>query len=465
MLGENRQKKGSGVVIDETMTNEPINLLAGVDAGSTETRVCLADWRDADIFMDSGRTKEALDSLMTTYRIPSTYANVDDAREIAPVSSSLEDNYDSTLMLVSNTAEKPMITRHRVLRGRKTQDVMGLVARYLDSSTNKTDNVIFYMNIIDALGYAILQKYSGEIPREVHIRLTLSVRPKELTSKCEDKMKENLVGAFMFNWKSVSIQIHIDGVAFTTEPEAEIGGTTTIYDLRALNGIEAEKYSALADKLSDSDCYVHIEGGGSSIGVEVVRNGNIIDAASSTFPLGGNYMAQVFIDRYRDQNDRTITKEAANSALLTCLLRDGRSTLDVSSLVSACKNQVGMDILERLRHEVIDTMSDLTMQDIEFITLGGRLFLPDAAGTTIGEYFCDYVQQLSRNTEVVILPENFIAQGNLVTALNSEDADILKSPDGGKVKLSNIIPKTAPVVETYDEPAPAETDEESDDGE
>lgn len=433
MLGANRQKKGNGLVINETMSPEPVTLLAGVDAGSTETRVCLADWHDVVMFGDTSRVKEALDSLLCTYRIPSTYANVDDAREISPVSPALEDNYDSTITLIRNGAEKPLISRHRVLRGRKTQDAMGLVPRYLDSSTNKTDNVIFYMNILDAMGYAILQKYNGEIPKEVHIRLTLSVRPKELTSKCETKMMENLVGTFMFNWKSVSIQMHIDSVSFTTEPEAEISGTTTVYDLRAVNNIEAERYGKLADQLSDSDCYVHIEGGGSSIGVEVVRNGSIQDAASSTFPLGGNYLAQVFIDRYREQSGRTITKEAANNAILTCILRDGRNSLDVSEMVSACKNQVGMDIVERLRHEVIDTMSDLTLPDVEFITLGGRLFLPDDCGSTIGEYFCEYIHQLSPNTEILILSENFIAQGNLVTALNSEDAEYIKEPVAPRV--------------------------------
>ena len=439
MLGENRQKRGSGLVIAENTSSESIVLLAGVDAGSTETRVSLADWKDAAIFGDSSKSQEALDILLRDFRIPSTYANVDDAREITPVSDNLEDNYDSNLTLIRNNAEKSMIGRCRVLRGRKTQDAMGLVSRYLDSSTNKTDNPIFYVNILDGLGYAILQKYNGAIPKEVDIYLTLSVRPKELTSICRKKMTENLVGTFMFIWKSVNVQLNIKDLAFTTEPEAQIGGTTTVYDLRADSGIDAVHYSAMADQLYDSHCYVHIEGGGSSIGVEVVRNGSLIDACSSTFPLGGNYMAQMFIDRYREQNGRTITKEAAGSALITCILREGRSSIDVSELVAQCKNQVGMDILERLRHEVVDTMSDLMLQDVEFITLGGRLFLPDAAGTTVGEYFGEYVHQLSPNTDVHILAENFIAQGNLVNAMNSDYGSKLKAPTVPPVQLAENL--------------------------
>ena len=436
MLGANRQKKGSGLVICEDTIAESITVLAGVDAGSTETRVCLADWHDAEIFGDTSKVKEALEMLTTPFCIPSTYANVEDAREITPVSDNLEDNYDSTISLVRNSAEKPMVTRSRVLRGRKTQDAMGLVSRYLDSSTNKTDNPIFYTNILDGLGYAVMNKYNGAIPKDINIYLTLSVRPKELTSICKKKMRENLVGSFMFVWKGVNLQLNIKDLALTTEPEAQISGTTTIYDLRAACDMDAAYYSTLADQLYGSTCYVHIEGGGSSIGVEVVRDGNIIDACSSTFPLGGNYLAQVFIDRYREQAGRTVTKEAANTALITCELREGRNTLDVSELVASCKNQLGMDILERLRHEVIDTMSDLTLQDIEFITLGGRLFLPDAAGTTAGEYLGTYVHQLSPHTDVHILPENFIAQGNVVSAMNAEFFQHLEAPAKAVVKLA-----------------------------
>lgn len=444
MLGEKRQRKGSGIVIDEQQYRGSITLIAGIDAGSTETRVCLADAKDAAVFADSSRCKEALECLTTQYCIPSTYAGVDNAREITAATDSLEDNFDSTIMLLSNKAENPLISRQRVLRGRKIQDAMGVTPRYLDSSTNKTDNVIFYMNIIDALGYAVLQKYSGRIPEEVVLHLTLSVRPKELTSKCREQMTDNLVGEYMFAWKDIKVKFKITGLSFTTEPEAAITGTTTVYDLRALNNIDKEHNEALADKLSLSECYIHVEGGGSSIGVEVLRGGVILDACSSTFPLGGNYMAQVFIDRYREANGRTVTKEAANNALITCILRDGRNTLDVAELVSQCKDQVAMTIVENLRHEVIDVMSDLTMRDVEFVTLGGRLFKADASGATIGEYFSQYIKQISPETEVFSLPENFIAQGNLVLGINTEYAASLTS-----------IEDVAPEEEKKEEPAPA----------
>ena len=427
MLDVGRHKKGSGVVLSEIMTAKSINVIAGIDAGSTQTRVCIADTDDLKVFSgeDSASFEAALNLLQTQYEIPSAYAEVTDAREIVPVSSNLEDNFDSNVILLSNTAEHPLMSKHRVLRGRKTQDSMGLVLNYLDSSTNKSDNTIFYINIIDSLGYAILQKYDGALPREVNVYLVVSVRPKEMISICKRRMKENLVGSFIFNWKTMSITINIKGLDFTTEPEAQIMGTTTVYDLKSAVDPSATQYQVMADKLSDATRSAHIEGGGSSVGVEVMQNGSIIDACSAAFPLGGNYMTQLFVDRYREENGRTVTKEAASKALITCRLRDGRNNIDVTDLVAQVKSHVGMDIFERFRHEVIDLDSNLTLLDLEFITLGGRLFLPDASGNTIGDYFGNYVHQISPNTDIYMLSDNYIPQGNMVVGLNSSFSDYI----------------------------------------
>ncbi len=450
MIGTKRQPKGQENNIKLNTVKETISLVAGVDIGSTETRVCLADKDDFVIFGDESRQREALDLLLNQYCIPSTYACVDDAKEIPPASNNLSDMLDSIIVLISNGAENPLLSRHRVLRGRKIKDTKGVAERYLDSATNKSDNAIFYTNIIDGLGYAIIQKYNGKVPEEVKIYLTISVRPKELNSKCKKKMTDNLLGTYIFNWLSLSIKINIAGLDFTTEPEAQINGTTVVYDVRADCGINKEESSKMADKLSDSDCFIHIEGGGSSIGVEVMRGGVLVDACSAMFPLGGNYMAQVFIDRYNELSGRRITVEAANNALITDTLRDGKNVLDVSELVADCYDNVAMHIVESLRHQVIDTAMDLTLNDVEFITLGGRLFSKDPAGHTIGEYITKYVQTISPNTEVYTLTENFIAQGNLVCGLNSEDMHLFEEVEEEQEQAEGTSSETGEVVEEFE---------------
>lgn len=452
-------KKGSGLVI-RAGENAPtsVTLVAGVDAGSTQTRVSLATAEDAQVFVDQGRISDALEVLGTTFVIPSTYAMIGDNREILPASDNLEDNYDSTVMAVRVAAERPMLSRHRVLRGRKLRDASGLVARYLDSSTNKSDNPIFYTNIIDGLGYAIMQKFNGAIPSEVNMRMFLSVRPKELTSACRKKMLDNLVGQYLFSWQEISLKLNIDGVDFSTEPEAQVFGTTTIYDLRyASDNAANEKYKKMADRMCDARTYIHIEGGGSSIGVEVVRDGELVDSCSSTFPLGGNYLCQVFIDRLRETVNRTATMDSASEALQTTLLRDGRETIDVDDIVADCKNQVALDIVERLRHNVIDLNHWLTLQDVEFISLGGRLFRPDQRGNTISEYLEDYIHQVSSNTDVVVLDDNYIPQGNLVMAVNAAMEDDYLNGKSAPRPAPVAVATSMPVA--YQEPASYENEE------
>lgn len=430
MLKLDKNKRGSGVIIEETLSSslEPVVLVAGVDAGSTQTRVCLADKNDVDILMQKNVTSEMYKKLRDeVYIIPSTFAVVGDEREIKPNSDNLEDNYDSHIIRVSTSAVKPLVGSDRILRGQKIKDTVGLPLRYLDSSTNKMDNSIFYLNVLDGIGYALLQKYNHSIPRSVRVHLVVSVRPKELNTICQSKMNENFIGNFVFRWKSLSINIQIDSADYTTEPEAQITGTSSVADLAAVVEDSAEARD-LSQKLGNSDSYIHIEGGGSSIGVEVVKNGNIVDAASSTFQLGGNYLVRVVIDRLREIKGRVVSEESVREAIQTCLLRNGREREDISDVIASCKNQVGLDIIERLRHDVIDLTPDLSLLDMDFITLGGRLFNKDGAGTSIGTYFAEYLRQISPNTEVIVLNDNHIPQGNLVIGINEYELGQADNP-------------------------------------
>lgn len=446
MLTIDRNRRGSGVVINpiQSKNKTPLEIVVGVDAGSTQTRVCLADAHDAKLLMAETPDRDTYEHLKNdVYVIPSTFAIVGDEREIKPNSDNIEDNYDSHVILLRNGAVNPLIGSERIVRGQKISDTSGLVARYLDSSTNKMDNSIFYLNVLDGIGYALLEKYSGHIPTDVVVHLVLSVRPKELNSHCTTKMDANLKGDFVFRWKDLTINITIRSTVYTTEPEAQIGGTTAIMDVAASLGDAQAK--ELSDKFLESDSYIHIEGGGSSIGVEVVKNGNLVDACSSTFQLGGNYLTRVIIDRLREVKGRPVSEESVRAAIKTCLLKNGREREDISTVVASCKNQVGLDILEKLRHEVIDITHDLSLRDMDFVTLGGRLFQTDDAGASIGHYFAEYLKQISPNTEVIVLDANYIPQGNLIIGLN--EWDLNDQIDLSSGSASAPIPMTESVSE------------------
>lgn len=430
IIGKN--KRATGVVVDPTQSKStiPSKLIVGIDAGSTQTRVCIADKHDIEFLSSEEYSRKTLDFLRNeTYIIPSTFASVTDEREIKPASASIEDNYDSRIIRVRTSAETPLITSERVVRGKKMRDSAGLVPRFLDSSTNKMDNSIFYLNVLDGIGYAILQKYSGNIPQRADIRLVLSVRPKELNSFCVNKMNSNLIGEYMFRWSNICISLNIIDATYTTEPEAQIMGTQVVMDTIA--ELEDNPTAAeLSRKFSESTSYIHIEGGGSSVGVEVVKDGDIVDACSHTLQLGGNYLNRIVIDRIREEKGRVVSEAAAAEAVKTGLLRNGRARDDVSSIISACKNKVGMNIVESLRHDVIDITPGLVLTDFDFITLGGRLFMRDETGVSVAKYVAEYIAQVSPETEVIVLDDNYIPAGNVVIGIvNSEEAEEVSGGD------------------------------------
>jgi len=427
MLNIDKNKSGSGVFIDPKQKQGLVDVVVGVDAGSTETRVCVCTQEKAYELLNSDATKDTLEMLKTdVFIIPSTFASVFDEREIQANSDNLEDNYDSHVIRVSSAAVKPLVGSERLVRGRKIKDAAGLVEQNLDSSSNKMDNSIFYLNVLDGIGYALLQYFNGNIPTEVNIHLVLSVRPKEMNSVCRAKMNDNFIGDFIFRWSTAKITLHIIRAVYTTEPEAQIAGTSAIMDITA-EVCNDEDAMALSEKLRTSDTYMHIEGGGSSIGVEVVKDGSLMDACSSTFQLGGNYLTRVTSDRLREVKGRQVSDDSVRQAILTGLLRNGREREDVTDLVAGVKRQVALDIVERVRHSVIDVMADLVLTDLEFVTLGGRLFNCDEAGNSIGTYFAEYLERNSPNTEVIVLKDNYIPQGNMIIGIN-EFTDFPQAP-------------------------------------
>ena len=418
------KNKGSGIVINSKQSHSvtPVDLWVGIDAGSTQTRVCIADLSERAVLTAENAPHRVLEKLENCmYVIPSTYAVVPDEREIRPMSENIEDNYDSHIIRVRTKAVEPMVNNDRIVRGRKITDASGLVPRFFDSSSNKMENSIFYTNVIDSIGYAILQKYSGKIPEAVRIHMVLSVRPQELETICIEKMDSNFIGEFVFRWGDVNIRMHFVRTIYTTEPEAQLNGYTAIMNLRAA-ALNDEDCLEMAEKLNNGDTFIHIEGGGSSIGVEVNKDGELRGACSTTFQLGGNYLIRVIRNRLRSIKGRNISEDSVQNAIQSCVLKNGREREDISSVIADCKNDVGLQIFEQLRHDVIDTQGDIYLTDMDFITLGGRLFREDDCGNSIAYYFGEYVKQVSPNTEIIVLKDNYIPQGNLVKAVLQLDA-------------------------------------------
>lgn len=418
--------------IKEVQSNiEHLKIVAGVDAGSTGTRVALIDMQDYERLGLEDVDYEAVELFAASSVIPSSFALLDDERELLPKSGALQYNYDSHINLVKCASAEPYIKRVRVIRGQKIKDAAGAVIRFMDSGTPKTKNIVFYINVLDALGYSILRKYSGNIPKSVDVALGISVRPNELGTVYQSILLNNLKGTYTFAWKDIKFDIFVSDVIATTEPEAQIEGSATMYSLMSdvfsnREPNKSQEYAKIADMLVEPSNYIHIEGGGSSVGVEVVKANEdgelmVMSACSRTFNIGGNFLMRTAKDQIRDTMGRTPSDASAEDAIKTALLKNGRNTDDVTPLIKATKQKVAEAIFEKFKHEVIDVNADIDLSDMDFIAMAGNLFSKGECNISIVDYFRKLVKQVSPNTLVLNLPENFIPQGNALRVLRDID--------------------------------------------
>ena len=178
--------------------------------------------------------------------------------------------------------------------------------------------------------------------------------------------------------------------------------------------------------LLEPSSYIHIEGGGSSIGVEVVKANadgdmTVMSACSRAFNIGGNFLMRTAKDQIRDILGRTASDESAENALKTGLLKNGRNMDEVIDIIKITKRKVAEAIFEKFTHEVIDVNADLVLSDIDFIAMAGQLFSEGECGVSIVDYFADLIKTVSPNTTVIRLPENYIPQGNALKIIKQFD--------------------------------------------
>ena len=438
-----KEKRETGTIIDISQSNKKITLVAGIDAGSTETRVSLINASDYNTLLNPVSSEKTLHTIAETYIIPSTFAILEDNREILPKTSSLTDNYDSIINSIDIDANKPYIEKHRIVRGQKLRDAVGSVERFLDSNTPKTSNQIFYVNILDALGYSILQKYSGEIPDIVDIYLSVSVRPNELGETFKKELYDNLKGKFNFVWnsyknKKVNIELNIVFILLTTEPEAQIEGSSSMYDLivdtltdkegtlTKEEQVQLQEATYVSGILYQPVSHLHIEGGGSSVGTEYVHideQGSpvLMNTCSRTFNVGGNFLMRTLKDKIRENKGRLVSDNTAYTALVTGYIKNGCQQDNVLSHVKEVKESLARIIFEKLMHEVIDVNSDIVLTEIGYISMSGRLFSKGENDVSVADYFSELIHKISPNTVVIRLPKNFIPQGNALRLLNTYD--------------------------------------------
>lgn len=390
-------------------------VLMGIDGGSTSTRVSVIDLQDSD----------DIDCYLKKYVIPSTHSEISTSEEIESQSEMLIDNMDSWIV---NTIPAPnnVFDKLRVLRATKKDDSNKSTVK-IASSEQKVDSPAFYVNLIDAMGYALVQKYADRLPKTVDVYAGFSMRPDDLQGKHNrEKFQNRITGKFIWSNKDLGVdylEINVKGASVQSEPEAALKGNYT------LSGEETPSLAVL------------IEGGGSSFGVEVLQDGVRQKALSRTFEYGGTQLKQSINDRFiEDFGGATLTDDNLETALKTGRIVKGRNVTDVVDIVKDCKDVFAQQILNDIKGQIFDRTTAFKMVDIETFIFSGRIFRPGdfstedsnegAEGYSLTEPLIAKITKLNPQAEFLTLKDNFIPFGNLLLAvsdwggyLEPEDAD------------------------------------------
>lgn len=397
------------------------NVVAGLDGGSTQTRVS---------FM---RRSDELQSLENVYVIPSAITEIKHAAEIKAKGTELYHRMES---FITNQALAPynVFDKVRVVRGTKMIDAGQAISR-INSSVQKVNTPAFYINIIDAIAYGLVMDCAQRkmpLAETYQVSLTCSLPPDDVKGdKNKETFLKNIQNSFQWNSLELGVQINIDIVNchITTEPEA---GVKCNY---ALSGEEIP-YLVLA-----------VDGGGRSIGTEILRQGLTFPQGSIAYPYGGTQLADDVANKYFNMyGGSKPTEISIREALRTGYLRKGRSSIDIVELIDEAKRELAQRLFNDMITNVFDSQTIVTIEDIEVIIFSGRLFDEGEYGISMANYVADLIKTRNPECEVILNTDSYmIPVGNGIISfiefgkvLSDNPSDVLALPeDDEELELEN----------------------------
>ena len=361
-----------------------VNLLFAVDGGSTQTRVAVIE--------EGGAGADEV------FVIPSNMVPLKDDREIKPKSDYLYDQLDSALICQSKMTQT-MIQRERIVRATKMIDT-GLSPETISSTVQKIDESIFYINIVDSIGYALMQKYGNSIPKKVTCAVGVALPPDDMEStKNIDKFRDNLISTYRFihNDSGVEIEIEIVNVAVETEP----GAFVKAY------------YATTGEEVPEK--VLCINTGGRSIGAAVLENSKLNDTASQTFAYGGNqYLAEIGKIYNNRQGGRAPKHHFLARAVQTGRLKTGNNSIDITSDIESAARVYGDRIFGDIVKNVCDR-SGISLEDINVVLVCGGMIRRGEHGISLADYIGQKFEERSPYTEFVTVEDNLIPLGVALT--------------------------------------------------
>jgi hypothetical protein len=359
---------------------------ASIDGGSTGTRA---------ILMKVGELAYYVDFLDKEQAIPSNLFTISRMVELPePASDQLIDIMDSTITYIGQSVTPVVSMPTRILRAERMMAYNASETRIDSSGTKITDPVFFY-NLIDALGYSTVAKFSGAIPSKVRVNLSVSLPPKENTTTAIKIFQENLSKfVWSLNNTNVSINFEINIKVVLTEPEAE-----------------CKAYYAINRK-PRPEIILHINGGGRSIGTEILENGVSVPTGRLPLLYGGTELLNNLATLCGPKTGGRILKRASlEKAIRTGFLTIGEDSINVVEEIKEVKNLMANQIFGDIKNHMFTGQSRFSQTDISCISFSGGIFEPGDYNYSMGQRLVDLFKNICPKAKFELYSESLITQG------------------------------------------------------
>lgn len=357
-------------------------LLISADCGSTQTRISIVDLDNADF--TSG--------LRDIFVIPSRFGLMTEFLDKSQIKSDVfYDNLQSRV--VNNAWEEGCLVNFQLVGRATIMEDLGLVPNRMSSTKEKSEDPSLFINLIDAIGYALIRKYGGKVPKTNEIYLSLALPPEDLSGNNKDRLMRNLKKYKWSQGNQPMIELNFSNIVFVPEAEAFIQG------YYALNDGELPEVS------------LHIEGGGRSISPALCRYGRAVNTARVSLPYGGGMLRKMIADEFYTEEQIHLSERQLDAAIETGSCKVGKKVYDLVYYIENAKDTIAKKIVSDLITKVFENLDGIRITDVEEITASGRLFAPGEYDMSLMNFVSKEFRRFAPNADFTVIEEPYINKG------------------------------------------------------
>lgn len=325
-------------------------VFAGIDGGGKGTRITITTEEELQV-MESPDFLESCKYIIPS--ISSTIVSGD--HSVRAKSDMLYDNMDSVIFNTSN-GTNPIFERVHLVRG-SLQSNLELGTNKLKTSVDKTDDLTYFMNTIDIMGYSSLMKFETAVPKKIIVRsLGISLPPEEDTEFNRKKIKEALKS---FRWEhrpsGVVIDFEVHLFAFQTEP---IANARAFF---AINGIPMPEIG------------LYTEIGSRSGGTAVSIGSQFLSSADRTVNQSSTQLISSLKNILKDTMPEIKNPQDSvlEEALRTGIFRRGNFRKVIVKEVFDAKKAFAKTFVQEVQEKVFDRQSRVRLDEVNEVVVSG----------------------------------------------------------------------------------------------